>query len=158
MDRAGQQGPLRAWASKREGVLRGMLGDHVALYGEWLWLVHSLSYDRLPDYLLVLDLWSPEHGFLPGAERDGRARAAELPTPPHLLSGVVGNLERLERMTRRSAYSSGPAEGVVLRREHGDGRFDRCKWVRSDFARITDAEWRTGRARNRLARLQRSSW
>ncbi len=149
-DRAGQLGPLRAWTARRIPQLAQVIGDDHALYAEWLWLEHSLPYDVLPDHLVVLDIWSPHRGFLATSERDARTHAADLLTPPPLLTGVVGSRDRLEELTRRSRFRSGPAEGAVLR-AGGGGSFQRCKWVRSDYVRRSDDEWRSPR-RNRLAR------
>lgn len=150
MDRAGQLGPLRAWAAERAAQLGQLLGTELALYGEWLWLEHSMTYHALPDHLIVLDLWSPSRGFLDATERGARAGEAGLSTPPLLLEGVAGSRRALDELTRRSRWGRGHAEGAVLRRDHADGSFDRCKWIRDDFVRRSDAQWRTTR-RNRRA-------
>lgn len=150
MDRGQQLGRLRAWAGERLAGAEPALQD-VAVYGEWLWLEHSVAYGALPDLLIVLDVWSPTRGFLPVEERDRWAADAGLATPPRSRRGVVGGIDTLRVLTERSAYANGPAEGVILRRDHGDGAFDRCKWVRPAFARKDDAGWRGPRHHNRVA-------
>jgi hypothetical protein len=150
MDRAGQLGPLRAWAAARHAELTRAIGDDHAIYGEWLWLEHSLAYEALPDHLVVLDIWSRDHGFLPAVERNERAHAAGLVTPPLLLQGVVGRIDVLVELTARSHFRTGPAEGAVLRSAR-DGSSQRCKWIRDDYVRRADHDWRSTR-RNRLAR------
>ncbi|MEX2620534.1 MAG: RNA ligase family protein [Egibacteraceae bacterium] len=153
MDRAGQLGRLRAWGAERRHDLLALLDGGCAVYGEWLWLTHSLFYDALPDYLVVLDIWTSERGWAPLEERDARAAGAALPVPPLLLRGPVGDVSRLEELTRRSAFRrSGVAEGAVLQVIGDDGTSRRAKWVRDDFDRIGDADWRGRRPRNRLAR------
>lgn len=152
MDRGGQFGRLRAWVADRDTQVRHVLAAGHVLYGEWLWVTHSVGYDSLPDYLIVLDLWTPTGGFASADERDERIAAAGLFGPPRLRRGVVGETATLEHLTRKSRYGSNAAEGAVLRRDHLDGRFDRCKWIRPEFSRRSDHEWRQRIARNELGK------
>lgn len=134
MDRARQLGPLRARVATLHEPLAGFLADATALYAEWLWLTHSVSYDRLPDALVVLDLWHPERGFLGPAMRDERAGECGLTGPPRLFDGVLGSAEALVALLGVSRFGSGSMEGAVLRR--GDGQV--CKVVRPEFVRVPD--------------------
>ena len=136
MDRAGQLGRLRAWAYEHLGALQTLLADGWAAYGEWLWLRHGVAYDALPDLLVVLDLWHPEHGFAEVDERDRRAQEVGLTPPPRLHDGVLGSAELLQRLLGRpSCFASGTvAEGVVLRRLGGA----RAKAVADGFQQVYD--------------------
>lgn len=149
MDRAGQLGPLRAWAAEHDGALRAVLGEDRALYAEWLLLTHSSAYDRLPAYLVALDIWQPSTGFLPANERDVACAGVGLTTPPHVWTGVAGTVPDVERLLGPSAWGAGPAEGLVVR-SLADSTL-RAKLVPADFRRLGDDEWRSGRPRNRLA-------
>src|SRR5690606_2949046 len=91
-DRGGQHGRVRAWLGERVEAIQRVLESGGALYGEWLGRVHSVMYNALPDWLVVLDLWSPERGFEVVAERDRRCREAVLATPPVLFMGRLGSL------------------------------------------------------------------
>lgn len=151
MDRAGQLGRLRAWVSERHLALTQLLAERVVLYGEWLYLEHSTRYERLPDWLVVLDLWSPDGGFVTVEERDLRCVAAGVPTVPVLFRGVLRSERDLVRLVGLSAFGTAEMEGLVLRKE-GDGRLlDRVKWLRPDFVRIDAQAWARGRPRNALA-------
>lgn len=154
MDRAGQLGPLRAWAAEHDEGLRQVLGGDQALYAEWLLLTHSSSYERLPAYLVALDLWRESTGLLPVAERDAACTSAGLATPPQVWTGVPGRTENVERLLGPSAWGSGPAEGLVVR-SLADPAL-RAKLVPAGFRRLDDDEWRSGRPRNRLA--EGASW
>lgn len=149
MDRAGQLGPLRAWAAEHDAALREVLSDDRVLYAEWMLLTHSSPYDRLPAYLVALDLWTPSAGFRIAAERDALCAGAGLVTPPHLWTGVAGTVADVERLLGPSAWGSGPAEGLVVR-SLADPAV-RAKLVPAGFRRLGDDEWRAGRPRNRLA-------
>jgi hypothetical protein len=146
MDRSGQLGRLRAWVAEHFAELGTLLGDSHALYGEWLWLAHSIRYERLPAWLIVLDLWSADTGFLSVGDRDERVLAAGLSLPPRLFHGVLGGGAQLERLAGPSAFGAPAAEGVMLRR-----RDERCKFVPESFRRLDDDEWRAGRPTNQIA-------
>jgi hypothetical protein len=151
MDRSGQLGRLRAWAAEHFAELRTLLGDGHAAYGEWLWLTHTVTYDRLPDWLVVLDLWSADTGFRSAADRDERAATAGLPVPPRLFHGALGGWAHLEGLVGPSAFGAASAEGAVLRQ--GD---ERCKFVPESFRRLGDEEWRAGRPTNEVATPERA--
>ena len=149
MDRAGQLGPLRAWIAQHDEALRRALAGWEAVYAEWLLLSHSVGYDRLPSYLVVLDLWRSE-GFATPDERNSACAAAELPTPPEVWRGVPGSVTGVERLLGRSAFGPEPMEGLVVRTV--DGRPPRlAKLLRPTFDQLDDAEWRRGRPHNRLS-------
>lgn len=155
MDRAGQVGPLRAWSAQHDDVLRQVLADGTAAYAEWLLLTHSSSYDRLPSYVVVLDLWRPGTGFLGVAIRDEVCAAAHLTVPPHMWTGVAGNVDAIERLAGPSAWGAGAAEGLVVRSLRDPAL--RAKLVPAGFRRVGDDQWRAGRPHNRLA-AEGASW
>lgn len=149
IDRAGQLGRLRAWASERDEALRGLAADGSVVYGEWLWARHGLTYDQLPDWFVVLDLWTAERGFALTPERQERTTATGLTIPPLIRADVVlTSVGEAKELIGPSQWGPGIAEGVVLRRR-SDGR--RCKVVRADFTQRSDAEWAGPLLNNRLA-------
>lgn len=150
-DRAGQLGPLRGWVGENYQRLDALLGPAEALYAEWLWLEHSLPYDALPDYLVVLDLWNAATGFARVEERDRRAQAWGFVTAPVVARGaVLRGPEDLDALAGTSAFTNARMEGLILRREDEHGLADRAKWVRPDFVRKPDEAWRPPFPRNRL--------
>lgn len=149
MDRARQLGRLKAWANERLELLHRLLGTDLVLYGEWMWLTHSVPYTRLPDWLIVLDLWSPGHGMLPTDERNTLVERAGLHLPPRLFSGVIGGISRLDELITTSQYGDAASEGLVLRRESTS---QRCKYVAPGFRQRDDQSWSSESPRhNRLA-------
>lgn len=148
MDRGGQLGRLRAWAAERSADLRELLAGGHVLYGEWLWLRHGIGYDRLPDWLVALDLWHPDRGFADLMERDERCARAGLVVPPRLFTGVLHDRETLLALLGQSRVGPGPAEGLVLRASGGR----RCKLVAPAFARRGDEDWVGEREHNALDR------
>lgn len=154
-DRARQLGPLRAWASRRDSQLRALLSAERVLYGEWLWLTHSRTYDALPDHLVGFDVYSWDEGFAPPAERDRALADAGVATPPRLFTGVLQARRRLDELLGSSRYGSMQAEGVVVRlTTPREGVPRLAKVVAPGFERRPDDEWRTPRKtqRNALSR------
>lgn len=156
MDRAGQLGPLRAWLAANDEGVRAALARWPVLYAEWLLVSHSVVYDRLPAYLIVLDLWRPVDEFAMPDERNEASVTAGLSVPPELWRGVPGSLSTVEALLGPSTWGAGPMEGVVVRRL-GGGEPRLAKLVRPEFDRLDDQAWRGGRPRNRLAE-GRMSW
>jgi hypothetical protein len=156
MDRAGQLGPLRAWLAEHDEAVRAVAVAGVAVYAEWLLLTHSVAYDRLPAYLVVLDLWREGAGFAGVDDRDGACRAAGLATPPELWRGAPRRGEVVEKLLGPSSVGHEPMEGVVVRSLGDPHR--RAKVLRAGFHRLDDEGWGRGRRpRNRLAD-QEASW
>jgi len=151
VDRAGQLGPLRAWAAQRADGLRALLAEGAVLYGEWLWLEHGVHYDHLPDWLIGLDVWRPEAGFVAFDERARRLTDAGVALPPEVSREVLGNERRLAELLPVSAFGDFRAEGLIVRRLGVDPRDRRlAKALSPTFDRRADAAWQSP-SRNTLA-------
>lgn len=154
-DRGKQLGPLRAWLAEHTAELRHLL-DGFALYAEWLLTAHGVRYDLLPAYLVGLDLWAPDLGFLAPEARHERLTRAGLAAPPTLYRGTIEGVEQAEALLGCSRVGSEPMEGVVLRSvDASEPRI--AKLLRADFFPASDAEWGRGRPRN-LLRERELSW
>lgn len=142
-DRAGQLGPLKAWAAERTHLIRRLLAGDLALYGEWLYLTHTVAYDRLPSYFVGLDLRRPDGSFLTVDERTAACEAAGVAVPPELWRGTAHGLEDIERLLGTSRYGTAPAEGIVVRTV--DGSEPRvAKLLGPQFNRLPDDAWASG--------------
>lgn len=147
MDRAGQLGRLRAWVGDHDVQLRRLCGEGTAVYGEWLWVRHGVPYDCLPDWLIVLDLWSTNSAFASVTERDERAAACGFTTPPTIGRHVtVESLSHAVRLIPAARWGQTQAEGVIFRRSDGQ----RCKVVRPDFIQRSNDSWRNQTIHNSL--------
>ena len=154
MDRAGQLGPLRAWAARHDDSLRAVLDSCDAVYAEWLLVRHTIAYDRLPSYLVVLDMWRAS-GFAPPDERAVLCASTGLVLPPEVWRGVPGSVDRVEALLGPSRWGPEPMEGLAVRSV--DGQPPRlAKLLRAGFDRLGDDEWRRGRPRNQVA--EGASW
>jgi hypothetical protein len=139
-DRAGQFGRLRAWVGQRMDRF-GLLRDDECLYGEWLYLRHTVFYDRLPDLLVLLDVYRGG-AFVSTEERDEFAASLGLAVPPVVHEGVLGSERRLEELVTRSAFGAEPVEGFVLRLEVAGEPRRLAKWIRPGYVQKGDEEWK----------------
>lgn len=149
VDRAGQLGPLRAWAATRSDSLRVVLADGAVLYGEWLWLTHGVRYDRLPDWLLGLDVLRRDGSWLSVDERSAVFEAGGITLPPELYRGRLPGLEAIQPLLARSPLTEERSEGVIVRSlEPSPFSVRLAKVIASTFAPRGDAEWASGSVRN----------
>lgn len=138
-DRADQFGRLRAWLAQNAQSL-GALSAFECVYGEWLYRVHTLRYERLPDYFVVID-WLEGEKWVDTPTRHAKAANAKLACAPVLFRGRLGSLSRLSRMVTRSAFGEVAAEGLIVRIECDGEVVARAKWVRPDFEQKADDAW-----------------
>lgn len=147
-DRAGQFGALRAWVASNPDRLAPLLTAGEVLYGEWLHLTHTIPYHNLPSWFVALDILRADGTFLDGPERRQILAGAGLTTPPLLGVGRF-TLDELDELTLHSTWSSGPAEGVIVRPvDPGRAKARAAKLVRLGFQRLSDEAWRHGRPTN----------
>ncbi|MGI8433464.1 MAG: RNA ligase family protein [Nocardioidaceae bacterium] len=138
MDRGRQLGRLRAWAAEHRDAMVALCGDGTVVYAEWLWRRHTVEYDALPDWLVVLDLWRAGQGFVTAETRDERAGQVGLLTPPIVRSdAVLTAVNDALGLLGPARWGRRLAEGIVLRTPTGL----RCKVVRPDFVQRSDELW-----------------
>lgn len=149
-----QFGPLWGWLGLHGEALRAELGTTRALFGEWCVAVHSMRYDRLPDWFLAFDVLDLERGAFWSAERrDALVERAGLASVPRVAVGRFTLDELIGRVqSTRSELGPEVVEGVYVRREQGGELCDRAKLVRAEFVQAIEEHWRSRKMeRNRLA-------
>lgn len=154
----GQFARLPAWLSKHgESIAETLLDHHdspLILFGEWCAARHSLAYTRLPDWLLLFDVFDAGAGhFWSSARRNAMAQRLGLATAPLVAHGRFRLKELIEGMDSwLSRFRDGPLEGVVVRKESADWCEQRAKLVHSDFTQSIGEHWRGRQLEwNRLA-------
>ncbi len=142
---------LASWLEPRRSRLLQALSPDLVLFGEWCADSHSVGYTRLPDWLLVFDVFDRRDAvFWSSARRDELARSLGLSTVPLLSSGRC-DIDELFELIGDSTFGEQQMEGVVVRQELYGSTSARAKLVRADFAESIGEHWRRGpRRRNRL--------
>jgi hypothetical protein len=141
VDRSGERGRILAWARIRSDALRVVLGEQLALYGEWLRRRHVVQYDRLPAELIGLDVLDRHSGvFATLDERNAHLTELEIPQPPCLFRGVLRRLDFLTGLQGQAAFGRGAAEGLVVR-PIGGGPPRLAKYVGPEWESIGSRPW-----------------
>lgn len=133
------------------------------VFGEYIYAVHSIAYDKVPAYFVLFGVREDEHGtFGANAKRVwlswehveyfakelSKTSVWHVPTVPVLWKGQVSSIEELQKLTNElsgqpSCYG-GQREGLVVRVASGFANedFSKCvqKWVREDHVQ-TDEHW-----------------
>ena len=60
---SGQFSRLTSWLMQHENFLRDILKPNLVIFGEWCAAKHSLSYDALPDWFLMFDVYDRDEGM-----------------------------------------------------------------------------------------------
>jgi hypothetical protein len=127
---------LPLWLDQFGSALREFLepGRHV-LFGEWIAMVHSLCYTRLPGYFIAFDFYDKyTETFATREELHARLRPTGIPVVPVICKRTFAFREEfLPLLDTQSRFRDGPLEGVYLRFEDADGSHRRCKLVRPNF-------------------------
>jgi hypothetical protein len=135
--------PLWAWLSTRHSQLHSALADRLILFGEWCFAVHSIHYNRLPDWFIAFDVFDrDEGGFWDHARRDRLLTSLGISAVPSLACGRF-TLDRLKGLLEpaQSIFGDAPAEGLYLRQEAHTRLVNRAKLVRREFVQNIEAHW-----------------
>ncbi len=136
--------PLWSWIAPREHDLVDALWPDLILFGEWCVAVHSVRYDRLPDWFLGFDVYDRAAGrFWDTTRRDELLERLGLAPVPRLAAGQF-SLEALVDLLDGSRVGSVPMEGLVVRREAKGWNVARAKLVRATFTQDIEEHWSRG--------------
>lgn len=149
----GQFQRLAGWLAAREHALRRELSPELIVFGEWCAARHSVAYDRLPDWMLVFDVYDrTARRFFSTARRDALAERLGLTVVRTVARGhtTLGKLKK-RLATETSRYRGGAIEGFVIRSESQDWLLARAKLVHPEFVQSIGEHWRRRRIEwNRL--------
>lgn len=136
---------LWTWLPSRESALVDALFPDLILFGEWCVAVHSVAYDRLPDWFMGFDVYDRvAGGFWATQRRDALLKELGLFGVPRLARGVFTVDRLVELTTGTSRVGSLAMEGLVVRREVGGLTTSRAKLVRPEFTQAIEAHWSRG--------------
>ena len=88
---------LDTWLLENSAALYEILepGRHV-LFGEWLYVKHSVHYTRLPGYFMAFDLYDKEAGkFYSWRERNHRLESSGIPIVRQIAETTLGGREEV---------------------------------------------------------------
>jgi ATP-dependent RNA circularization protein (DNA/RNA ligase family) len=141
----GQFALLGKWMEIHEDRMFDVLTESLILFGEWCAARHSLSYDQLPDWWLMFDVYDRENErFWSTTRRNALASELGASVVPCLCAGRM-NMPQLEREVSDTAsrFRLGKLEGIIVRKEDSMWMQSRAKLVRADFTQAISQHWRT---------------
>lgn len=136
-------------AKATHGRIGHTISEGISIFCEYCYAVHSIAYERLPQYSLVFGVRDDVSGlFWDWDMVVAQASDLGLPTVPVLFRGVVNSAEELriltEKLSRGPSTYGGPREGIVARitAAFPEDMFGKnvAKWVRKDHVQ-TDEHW-----------------
>lgn len=151
--------PLWTWLGAREAELAAALGRDRILFGEWCYAVHSVVYDRLPDWFLGFDVYDRTvDRFWDSARRDAVLRALHLHPVPSIARGQFTLAEITALLSSPSRVGGRAIEGVIVRREADGFTIARAKLVRREFTQAIDEHWSRGPLRRNTLAPDATPW
>jgi hypothetical protein len=135
--------PLWSWLGNRSDQLIAELGEDLILFGEWCYAVHSIRYDKLPDWFIAFDIYDRSAGAYYAADRRNELlKKLNLYSVPRIAKGYF-SLPQITQLLEdsSSAFGSSRVEGLYLRREARGWLEQRVKIVRSEFTQAISAHW-----------------
>lgn len=116
--------------------LNELNGGPVSVYGEWMYALHGIKYDKLPSHFMPFDLYDWEKSkFIPTGTGRELLELSGFVAVPLLHKGKVPSWEFLEKLCEvNSPFSSTDLrEGVYVKVSSKDDIIGRFKMVRSGF-------------------------
>lgn len=141
---SGQFSKLGHWLDSHEPLLRAHLDSSLIVFGEWCTARHSISYQKLPDWYLMFDVYDRNAcKFWSTSRRNKLADKLGLKVVPQISKGKFKlNSIKNFALTAKSEYSNELVEGVVIRNDSELWCESRAKLVRPDFTQSIEEHWR----------------
>lgn len=137
---------LDKWLSTYSSQLHEILKpDRYILFGEWLYMKHTVPYNNLPSYFVAFDLYDKTIGkFYARPQLELLLKDTGIPIVPLIYEGNVKNLKDiLEHINNKSSYGNTQIEGLYCKVPDKDKKYYtyRGKIVRSDFILDDSKHW-----------------
>lgn len=149
---------LPQWINKNYAALWDMLENRYIMFGEWLFHVHTVRYNALPDWFIGFDLYDKfTNDFIPFFKGRQYMRLHGISFVPVIDVVTLKDKKHLLSYITRSNFGCEEMEGIVLHSSDGKYRF---KYVTARFKKSVDESmhWRAcKRERNALSRKIRGS-
>ncbi len=127
---------LDKWISDHSSELLELFDKgNFIIFGEWVYMKHSIHYTKLPDYFIAYDIYDRINEiFLSRSEVLKLLGSTSINIIRTIYMGKVASIDKLKSLvTTQSEYYDGPVEGIYVRAFDDNIVKFRGKIVRSDF-------------------------
>jgi hypothetical protein len=131
--------PSRAWVKGLHATIAHLIPDGWRLCGENLYAEHSIRYEDLPSYFMLLSVWNEENICLSWQETQEWAALLDLTLPPVLYQGQWDEAA-IRAITLDPATQEGYVVRVAARFPYAEFGGRVAKWVRPHHVQ-TDNHW-----------------
>lgn len=116
--------------------LNKIFGYPVGVYGEWVYAVHGLIYDKLPSLFIAYEVYDPEFFTLLEPKKSRKVLAESGFCIPYLIFEGRMDVDMIEIWSQEQSFysTSQKREGIIVKTSN-----ERFKKVRSDF--VQGALW-----------------
>lgn len=131
--------PIWSWLNsnkKKFSKLENKLGTNIAIFGEWMYATHGIIYNKLPDKLIIFDIYDLNTGeYIPFKFWNKEAIEVSYNVVP-LLNNGPSNINNLnELLNNISQWSNDQLEGLYLKISNEREVVQRAKVIRNNFTR-----------------------
>lgn len=119
-----------------------LMKDNLILYGEWVYMKHSISYTNLPDYFILFDIYDRDLDcFLSRSKIEEIIEGTTIKMIHRIAEGKF-SLEEIKNLTYSdSHYYDGIVEGIYVRSFENETVKYRGKIVRASFSDEITTHW-----------------
>jgi len=128
--------PLDKWIATHYTELWEILEPEVhILYGEWLYMKHSIKYNRLEDWFMAFDIFDKKENKFYSRDRVEKIlENTTIKLIPVIIKTSFKKIDEIKALVNTpSRYADGKVEGVYCRICNDDYLINRGKIVRTDF-------------------------
>jgi atypical dual specificity phosphatase len=127
---------LDKWIAKHTDEIFSILEPEIEiLFGEWLYMKHSIHYTKLPDYFMAFDIYNRKtNRYMSRNEMEKRLAGTSIVMVPLIAKKQFKSIDEIKALVRQpSQFYAGPIEGLYLRICDPTTTLEYAKIVRSDF-------------------------
>lgn len=134
---------FHAWANGEAWErIQSIPPGHI-FYGEWLRCVHTIYYDRLPDWFICFDVWDGRR-FLSRDERVALVDSIGFSSVPLVASGTANSVQEILDLVPTESDFGDLCEGVVIKKYHKKKGLMKGKIVNDQFYdKMDEKHWVT---------------
>lgn len=128
--------PLDKWIAEHFEELWEILEPDVhILYGEWLYMKHSINYNRLEDWFMAFDIFDKKENKFYSRDRVEKIlENTTIKLIPVIMKSTFKKIDEIKALVNTpSRYADGKVEGVYCRICDDEHLINRGKIVRTDF-------------------------
>jgi len=130
-----QFGYFHNWANRQKYDNIMALPPGYIVYGELMYIVHTIYYNRLPDFFIVIDVWNGRE-YLKRQDKESFCKEYGFEIIPLVAQGHFDVKDLFSLVPDRSSFGD-VAEGIVVKRYRGKD-YMRGKVVKKEFMKFLE--------------------